>query len=73
MAWPFHPHKPLQRRWSSRLTVELVVIVIVKLIALCLIWWFAFAPYPHPGHDRGAIERLLAPDSALSPIHETKP
>ncbi len=73
MASPFFQRKPIFGRWSSRLTAELIVIVIIKIAALCLLWWLAFAPYPRPARGHEAIERLLAPNSSIPSIHETTP
>ena len=73
MASPFYPRKRASVRWASRLTLELIVIVIVKIAALCLLWWIAFAPYPKTARGHVAIERLLAPNSATTSIHESTP
>lgn len=72
MASPFVPRKPASGRWASRLTLELIVIVVVKIAALSLLWWVAFAPYPKPDRGHDAIERLLSPTVTPS-IHENTP
>jgi hypothetical protein len=73
MASPFFARKPASGRWASRLTLELIAVVIVKIAALGLLWWVAFAPYPKPARGRDAIERLLAPNSAIPSTHESTP
>ena len=73
MAPPLFKRKPPATRWSSRLALELFVIVIAKLAALSLLWWIAFSPYPRPARGHDAIERLLAPNSATPSIHESTP
>ncbi len=52
------PRRPLRR-----LTVELFVIVALKITLLMVIWWVAFAPHPKPDASADAIAQRLAPSS----------
>jgi len=50
-----------------RLTVELLVVIALKMALLLLIWWLVFAPQPKPDASAGAISRLFAPTPAALP------
>lgn len=52
------------RRPLRRLTLELFGIVALKIAALTLIWWVAFAPQPKPDASPGAVAQRLAPAAA---------
>ncbi|HEY8682156.1 MAG TPA: hypothetical protein VIM06_03225 [Rhodanobacter sp.] len=52
-----------QPRPLRRLTVELFVIIALKIALLMLIWWWLFAPQPKPDVSPGAIAQRLAPTS----------
>lgn len=47
-----------------RLTLELFGVVALKIAALALIWWVAFAPQPKPDASPGAVAQRLAPAAA---------
>jgi hypothetical protein len=49
------------RRALRRLTVELFGVIALKIMALTLIWWVAFAPHPKPDISPDAIAHRLAP------------
>lgn len=59
-----HRRVELSRRPLRRLTRELVLLVLAKLVLLTLIWWVATAHYARPDTRPAAIEHLLAPASA---------
>lgn len=50
------PTRPLRR-----LTLELFVVIALKIALLMLIWWLLFAPQPKPDTSPAAIARRLAP------------
>ncbi|MCW8807077.1 MAG: hypothetical protein OQK79_03055 [Rhodanobacter sp.] len=50
-----------------RLSLELSVIVALKIALLVLIWWLWFAPQPKPDTTPAAIAHLLSPTSP-SPV-----
>jgi hypothetical protein len=52
---------PLRR--LRRLTLELFVVIALKIALLLLIWWLLFAPRPKPDVSPAAITQLLAPTS----------
>jgi len=56
------PRRPLRR-----LTLELFGIVALKIAALVLIWWVAFAPQPKPDVGPEAIAHRLAPAAQIPP------
>jgi hypothetical protein len=56
------PSRPLRR-----LTVELFVIIALKIALLLLIWWLLFAPQPQPDVSPAAISQLLAPTPPAPP------
>jgi hypothetical protein len=51
------------RRPLRRLTLELFVVIALKIVLLMLIWWLFFAPQPKPDVSPQAIAHLLAPTS----------
>ncbi len=55
------------RRSLRRLTLELFVIIVLKITLLMVIWWLAFAPHPKPDASADAIARRLAPTSQIPP------
>jgi hypothetical protein len=55
------------RRPLRRLTLELLAIVALKIAALMLIWWVAFAPHPKPDASADAIAHRLAPSPHTPP------
>jgi len=57
------------RRPLRRLTVELALVILAKLVFLMLIWWLLFAPHPKPDASADAIARRLAPSSAHPDSH----
>ncbi|GLQ90540.1 hypothetical protein [Dyella flagellata] len=63
---PASPRNPLRR-----LSAELVLIVIAKLVLLSLLGWYVSTHYPHADTRPAAVERLLAP-AAHTPS-EAKP
>jgi hypothetical protein len=62
---------PASARPLHRLTVELFVIIALKIALLLLIWWLLFAPQPKPDVSPAAISQLLAPTPPAPP--ETQP
>ncbi|HEY9513005.1 MAG TPA: hypothetical protein VIQ48_10580 [Rhodanobacter sp.] len=58
------PPRPLRR-----LTLELFVVIALKITLLLLIWWLLFAPQPKPDVSSAAISRLFAP----TPAAEARP
>jgi len=50
-----------------RLTLELFVIIALKIVLLMLIWWLLFAPHPKPDTSPSAIARRLAPAAPTPP------
>ena len=58
------PARPLRR-----LTLELFVVIALKITLLLLIWWLLFAPQPKPDVSSAAISRLFAP----TPAAEARP
>ena len=60
------PARPLRR-----LTLELFAVVALKLAALSVIWWVAFAPQPRPDASPAAIAERLAPANFATP--ESRP
>lgn len=58
------PARPLRR-----LTLELFVVIALKITLLLLIWWLLFAPQPKPDVSAAAISRLFAP----TPAAEARP
>ncbi len=44
-----------------RLTVDLFVVIALKIALLLLIWWVLFAPQPRPDVSPAAISAHLAP------------
>jgi hypothetical protein len=55
------------RRPLRRLTLELFVIITLKIAVLLLIWWLLFAPQPKPDVSPDAIARRLAPAAPTPP------
>jgi hypothetical protein len=55
------------RRPLPRLTLELFVIIALKIALLMLIWWLLFAPQPKPDASPDAIAHLLAPAAPTPP------
>lgn len=47
-----------------RLTLELFVIIALKVALLALLWWLLFARQPTPDTSPAAISRVLAPGAA---------
>jgi len=62
-----------QRRPLRRLTRELILLVIAKIVLLTLIWWVAIAPYGRPDTRPAAIEHVLAPAIASSTSRADSP
>lgn len=58
---------PASARPLRRLTVELFVIIALKIALLMLIWWVVFAPQPQPDVSPAAISQLLAPTPHAQP------
>ena len=56
------PARPLRR-----LTLELFVVIALKIALLLLIWWLLFAPQPKPDTSPDAIARRLAPAAPTPP------
>lgn len=56
------PSRPLRR-----LTLELLVVVALKIGLLLLIWWLLFAPQLKPDVSPAAISQLLAPMDSAAP------
>jgi hypothetical protein len=56
------PPRPLRR-----LTLELFVVIALKITLLLLIWWLLFAPQPKPDVSAAAISRLFAPTPTALP------
>lgn len=52
---------PASARPLRRLTLELFVVIALKIALLVLLWWLLFAPQPKPDVSPAAISRLLAP------------
>jgi hypothetical protein len=50
-----------------RLTLELFVVIALKIALLMLIWWLLFAPHPKPDTRPAAIARRLAPAAPTPP------
>ena len=63
---PSSPRSPLRR-----LSVELILIVLAKIVFLSLIGWYLSAHYPRTDTRPAAVERLLAPPPSSKP--ESKP
>lgn len=57
----------LPRRPLRRLTIELFVVIAIKIALLLLIWWLLFAPQPKPDTSPDAIAHRLAPTSQSPP------
>ena len=57
----------LSFRPLRRLTLELFVIIALKIVLLMLIWWLLFAPQPKPDTSPDAIAHLLAPAAPTPP------
>jgi len=57
----------LSFRPLRRLTLELFVIIALKIVLLMLIWWLLFAPHPKPDTSPSAIARRLAPAAPTPP------
>ncbi|MEP6898298.1 MAG: cytochrome oxidase putative small subunit CydP [Rhodanobacter sp.] len=55
------------QRSLRRLTLELFVIIVLKVTVLMVIWWVAFAPHPKPDASPAAIARQLAPAQQTPP------
>ncbi|MEO7073109.1 MAG: cytochrome oxidase putative small subunit CydP [Rhodanobacter sp.] len=51
-----------------RLTLELFVVIALKIALLMLLWWLLFAPQPRPDVSPAAISRLLAPSPSAAPV-----
>jgi hypothetical protein len=49
------------------LTLELFVVIALKVVLLLLIWWLLFAPRPKPDTSPAAIARRLAPAVSTTP------
>jgi hypothetical protein len=58
---------PAPARPLRRLTLELFVVIAVKIALLVLLWWLLFAPQPKPDVSAAAISRLLAPTAPDAP------
>lgn len=58
---------PAPARRLRRLTLELFVVIAVKIALLVLLWWLLFAPQPKPDVSAAAISRLLAPTAPDAP------
>ena len=56
------PSQPLRR-----LTLELFVVITLKITLLLLIWWLLFAPQPKPDVSPAAMSRLFAPTPTALP------
>ena len=52
---------PASARPLRRLTLELFVVIALKIALLVLLWWLLFAPQPKPDVSPAAVTRLLAP------------
>ena len=50
-----------------RLTLELFVVIALKIALLMLIWWLLFAPQAKPDTRPAAIARRLAPAAPTPP------
>jgi uncharacterized membrane protein len=61
--------RAIARRPLRRLTVELALVIVVKLAFLMLIWWLIFAPHPKPDASADAIARRLAPSTNPPEAH----
>jgi hypothetical protein len=59
------PAQPLRR-----LTLELFVVIALKIALLLLLWWLLFAPQPKPDVSPAAISRLLAPAAPATPAEQ---
>jgi hypothetical protein len=55
------------RRPLRRLTLELFVVIALKIALLMLIWWLLFAPQPKPDTSPDAMARRLAPAAPTPP------
>ncbi len=55
------------RRPLRRVTLELFVVIALKIALLLLIWWLLFAPHPKPDTRPAAIARRLAPAAPTPP------
>lgn len=51
------------QRALRRLTLELAIIITLKISVLMLLWWFVFAPQPKPDVSPATMAQLLAPSS----------
>jgi len=49
-----------------RLTLELFVVIALKVALLALLWWLLFARQPAPDASPAAISRVLAPSAATT-------
>lgn len=64
-------YTPLTTALSSsrplrRLTLDLFVVIALKIALLLLIWWALFAPQPKPDVSPAAISAHLAPTADVS-------
>ena len=53
----------VRSRPLRRLTLELFVVIALKITLLLLIWWLLFARQPKPDVSAAAISQLFAPAS----------
>ena len=58
---------PASARPLRRLTLELFVVIALKIALLVLLWWLLFAPQLKPDVSAAAISRLLAPTAPDAP------
>ena len=60
-------HSWFRSRGGRRFGVEFAAVIVIKLIALTLLWFICFRPHPRPDTAPAALERhLLAPSDEVS-------
>jgi len=58
-------------RGGRRFGMEFTAVVIAKLAALALLWWFCFEPWPHPDvTPAGVAGHVLAPAASTRAAHD---
>jgi hypothetical protein len=61
---------PTPARPLRRLTLELFVVIALKIALLVLLWWALIAPQPKPDVSPASISRLLAPAAPAAPAQQ---
>ncbi len=61
---------PAPARPLRRLTLELFIVIALKIALLALLWWLLFAPQSKPDVSPAAISRLLAPGAPAAPAEQ---